>query len=733
MRKGFEITMIEAEIIEDFASLKKTLAANVYPLHRYCDGFRIGPGLPQLNGAFSLPGCVNFSVYSSSIDRCELVLYKTGEEKPFSIIPFPAEYRIGNIFSMLVFGLNTEEIEYGFRVDGQYRLSQDTALDKTKTLLDPYAKTVTGREIWGRPPDWKGAFQYRGKIVSLMFPWEGDLPLRIPHEDLIIYEMHVRGFTKDPSAGVTFGGTYEGLREKIPYLKKLGINAVELLPIFEFDDQEFAESKRMNSAGERLCNYWGYSTVSFFAPKAGYAKSGSKHRQTYELKKLVKALHQNGIAVILDVVFNHTAEGDETGPYISFKGLDNETYYLLTPDGSYVNYSGCGNTLNCNHPIVRSMILTCLRYWTSEYHIDGFRFDLAAILGRNQDGTPMANPPLLESLAFDPMLSQSILIAEAWDAGGLYQVGTFPSFGRWSEWNGRYRDDLRQFLKGDAGLASTAANRIAGSPDLYDPATRGKTVSINFITCHDGFTLYDLYAYNEKHNERNGWNNTDGANDNFSWNCGVEGETDNNAILFLRKKLIKNAAAILFCSRGIPMFLAGDEFCNTQFGNNNPYCQDNEVSWLDWTMLEKHQDVFTFFQSMIALRKNCAILRNAARPSRNGYPDITWHGVQPWNFDHSPGNRIIGMMFAGMVDGEDHDEFVYLAINTHWEIHVLQLPFLPKKYRWRIFANTGLPAGQDIYPNEKKRPLATQTIELLPRSVSIFTATVEANERKGKK
>lgn len=720
--------MITNEITE-FSDLEEWLQLEGYSLHRYCGGYRIGPGFPLLNGAVSLPGCVSFTVYSSSATYCELILYKNGAHEPFSIIPFPEEYRIGSIFCMLVFGLNTAEVEYGFRADGKYHFSTGAIFDKTKFLLDPYARLVTGRDVWGEKPDWSRPFQYRGKIAPLMFAWNGDKPLRIPHADLIIYEMHVRGFTRDDSSGVMNRGTYDGLREKIPYLKKLGINAVELLPIFEFDDQEKSESERTNPNGEHLCNYWGYSTVSFFAPKAGYAASGRNQHQAHELKELIKELHANGIEVILDVVFNHTAEGDEAGPYISFKGLDNKTYYLLTPEGAYTNYSGCGNTLNCNHPIVRNMILNCLRYWKSEYHIDGFRFDLASILGRNQDGTPMNNPPLLESLAYDPMLSDSILIAEAWDAGGLYQVGSFPAFGRWSEWNGQYRDDMRRFLKGDAGLAEAAARRIAGSTDLYDPATRGNSVSINFITCHDGFTLHDLYAYNEKHNEKNGWNNTDGTNDNHSWNCGVEGDTDNKEILFLRKKLIKNAAAVLFCSRGIPMFLAGDEFCNTQFGNNNPYCQDNEISWLDWNAAEKNVDIFTFFQAMIALRKRHSILRDSTQPALSGYPSISWHGVLPWKFDYSSENRVIALMFAGKADNQESDEFIYLAMNMHWEKHDLYLPLLPRGYRWRVFANTGLPAGRDIYPNEIDCPPTYRKVQILPRSVMIFIAILE-NKKK---
>ena len=424
--------------------------------------FKIRPGLFLENGAHIVPGGINFTVYSAGAKSCELVLYYSHDKEPFAVIPFPENYKIGNVFSMIVFDLDFENLEYGFRVDGEFDFSRGNVFDKNKTLLDPYAKIISGRDVWGEEPDWSKDFQYRSKISLDDFDWEGDLPLKTPHNELIIYEAHVRGFTKDESSGVKFKGTYAGLREKIPYLKDLGINALELLPIFEFD--EFEGAREVD--GRKLFNYWGYSTVGFFAPKAGYAASGKYSMQVDEFKDLVKELHKNGIKIILDVVFNHTAEGNEHGPYISFKGIDNKTYYILTPDGYYYNFSGCGNTLNCNNPIVRNLILNCLRYWVATYHVDGFRFDLAAILGRNQDGSPMNNPPLLESLAYDPVLSSSILIAEAWDAGGLYQVGSFPNYGRWAEWNGRYRDDVRKFLKGDAGKADSIAYRIAGSEDI---------------------------------------------------------------------------------------------------------------------------------------------------------------------------------------------------------------------------------------------------------------------------
>lgn len=445
---------------------------------------------------------------------------------------------------MIVFDLDVEDFQYAFRLDGPYDKKKGLLFDKHKPLLDPYAKAVVGQSEWGQKPD--AFLGYRGRVVKNNFDWGITKPSIIPMEDLIIYEMHVRGFTKDASSGVAHPGTFHGIMEKIPYLKELGINAVELMPIFEFD--EMRDHRVID--GRELLDYWGYNTVSFFAPNTSYASDREYNHVGTELKQLIKTLKENGIEVILDVVFNHTAEGNEDGPFFSFKGIDNNVYYMLTPDGNYYNFSGCGNTVNCNHPVVQQMIRECLRYWVTTYRVDGFRFDLASILGRNEDGTPMDKPPLLQTLAFDPILGDVKLIAEAWDAGGLYQVGNFPSWKRWSEWNGKYRDDLRDFLKGGYWKAPEAALRISGSSDLYNPFERGTNASINFITCHDGFSLYDLYSYNHKHNEANGWNNTDGSDDNRSWNCGAEGDTKDPLILKLRYRMIKNAFAVLICSRG---------------------------------------------------------------------------------------------------------------------------------------------------------------------------------------
>ncbi|MCC5619911.1 glycogen debranching protein GlgX [Nostoc sp. CHAB 5715] len=565
-------------------------------------------------------------------------------------IPFPDEFRIGNVFCMVVFDLDYENIEYGYRMDGPFNPKEGHWFDNSKILLDPYAKIIGGRDVWGTPPNWDDIYQHRARLAFDDFDWEDDRPLEIPPEDQIIYEMHVRGFTRHISSGVKHPGTFAGIREKIPYLKELGVNCIELMPVYEFD--EFENSRPKPESEELLLNYWGYSTVGFFAPKAGYATTGKFGMQVDELKALVKTLHRNGIEVFLDVVFNHTAEGNERGPTISFRGIDNKTYYMLTPDGYYYNFSGTGNTLNCNNPIVRSMVLDCLRYWASEYHIDGFRFDLASILGRDPWGKPLANPPLLESLAFDPILAKCKLIAEAWDAGGLYQVGSFPAFGRWAEWNGKYRDGIRKFLKGDSGRVGDMAQRLQGSPDLYAGAGRGPATSINFVTAHDGFTLTDLVSYNEKHNEVNGEDNNDGCNDNDSWNCGAEGWTEDQGILTLRQRQMKNAIAMLMVSQGVPMILMGDEMGRSQCGNNNTYCHDNELNWLDWNLLELNTNLFRFFKHCIAFRNAHPVLRNQYH-FRNvdyvgsGYADITWHGTQAWNADWSPYSRTLAFMLCG--------------------------------------------------------------------------------------
>lgn len=675
------------------------------------NGFGVRPGYYMVDGATAIPGGVCFTVHSKNAYSCELLLYHRKESEPYAVIPFPKNYKIGHVYSMIVFGLDVEEFEYAYRLDGPYCPEKGLLFDRSHILLDPYAKAVTGQSVWGKQISKNG---YRARVVRDDFDWGTEASPKIPMEELVIYEMHVRGFTK-MAEDVTAPGTFEGIRQKIPYLKDLGINAVELMPIFEFD--ELSENRIVD--GRKMLNYWGYNTVSFFAPNTSYTSAVEYNREGTEFKQLVKSLHEQGIEVILDVVFNHTAEGNEDGPFISFKGFDNNIYYMLRPDGSYYNFSGCGNTMNCNHPVVQRMITDCLRYWVTEYRVDGFRFDLASILGRNEDGSPMENPPLLRALAQDPILGDTKLIAEAWDAGGLYQVGNFPAFRRWSEWNGRYRDDMREYLKGGLWSASEAALRLIGSPDIYDPAVRGYNASVNFLTCHDGFTLYDLYSYNEKHNEANGWDNTDGANDNRSWNCGAEGPTEDPEVLRLRYRLIRNACAVLMTSRGTPMFLAGDEFCNTQFGNNNAYCQDNEVSWLDWRLLEEHQDIYQFYRYLIHFRKRHVVLHGKCKRALCGLPEVSLHGEQPWNPSYESGSGVIAAMMAGYDERRRRDDIVYIAVNAYWETVNITLPELPGDLQWAVEVNTGV-EGHEI--REVPVRLDTKQVCIGARSVMILVA-----------
>lgn len=691
-----------------------------FPAVGEISGYLVRPGMFESNGATPLPVGVNFTVHTSGGTSCELLLFHRGEEEPYAVLPFPDEYRIGDVYSMIVFGLDIEDLEYAYRVDGPWDPAKGQRFNKENVLLDPYARAVAGQRIWGEKKE--GA--YHARVVKDVFDW-GDMPQsKREMSDLIIYEMHVRGFTKHPSSGVKQRGTFEGLREKISYLKELGVNAVELMPIFEFD--ETVNCREVD--GKKLLEYWGYNSVSFFAPNTSYTAAEEYNREGTELKTLIRELHENGIEVILDVVFNHTAEGNEKGPTFCFKGFDNKIYYMLTPDGNYYNFSGCGNTLNCNHPMVRQMILECLQYWTINYRIDGFRFDLASILGRNADGSPMNNPPLLESLAFNPVLSNVKLIAEAWDAGGLYQVGKFPANRRWAEWNGRYRDCLRSYLKGDLWEAWTAAWCISGSGDLYGGYTQdgndryaGYNSCVNFLTCHDGFTLYDLYSYNTKHNEANGWNNTDGAGDNRSWNCGAEGDTDDPKVEMLRFRMIRNACAVLMCSRGTPMFLAGDEFGNTQFGNNNSYCQDNEVSWLDWSLLEKNRELFEFFKFMIHFRKKHTVIRKKLPEAVCGIGSLnTRNEYGEENIEKEA--RMLAVSFAGYDSEKGKDDIVYVALNPYWENTRIFLPDLQGMETWYLCVNTyGDGTGRYFYPEGEEVRIESEFV-MKPRSVAVFTA-----------
>lgn len=682
------------------------------------EGFKIRPGFFRMYGACVASNGVSFTINSHGATRCTLLLFKPQAPKPYARIPFPDSYKIGDTYSMLVYDIKPDEFEYAFSFDGPYEPAKGLLFNEENVLLDPYSRAVTGQRKWGEKPEEGKDFEYRARVVKSSFDWGNIKQLEQPFEDLVIYEIHVRGYTKDKSSGVSAPGTFAGLKDKIPYFKDLGINAVELMPIFEFDEMESARVVD----GVQLYNYWGYNTVSFFAPNTSYAFNEEHNHEGDELKSLIKALKENGIEVILDVVFNHTAEGNEMGPCFSFKGIDNNVYYMLTPDAHYYNFSGCGNVMNCNHPVVRNFIIDCLRHWAIEYRVDGFRFDLASILGRDQNGAPMANPPILESLAFDPVLGKMKLIAEAWDAGGLYQVGSFPSWNRWAEWNGRYRDDMRSFLKGDDGMAGNAITRITGSRDLYSPESRGHKASVNFLTCHDGFTLYDLYSYNEKHNEKNGWNNTDGDNNGHSWNCGAEGKTDDPNVNGLRRRLIKNAFAALLCSRGPAMFFAGDEFCNTQFGNNNAYCQDNIISWLDWSRLEEFKEIHDFVRHMIQFRKEHPILRKMTKPSSCQFPEISVHNGTPFNASTDYKTKLIGIMYAGRNEEDTEDDIVFYCMNAYWEPLVMQLPVLPNGKHWHVDTNTNAEYfdGEDF--TEKTELLGVNTIRVPARTTIILVA-----------
>ena len=675
-------------------------------------------------------GSINLAAVLERSKECGVLLYPRRGGAPRRLA-FREEDRIGKICCMKLIGLDAQEYEYNFYCGEE-------------VITDPKARRICGNEKWGK----KISPSLRSDSTEDAFDWKNDRRPQIPYENSIFYQLHVRGFTKHTSSGVTAKGTFAGLAEKIPYLKSLQVTAVELMPVFEFDE---TMGKR-EIGGRTLLDYWGYNTVGFFAPNTGYTARQEYNREGTEFKNLIRELHQNGIEVILDVVFNHTAEGNEQGPFFEFKGIDNRIYYMLTPEGNYYNFSGCGNTLNCNHPVVQQMILECLRHWVIHYRVDGFRFDLASILGRNEDGTPLLQPPLLRNLAEDPVLKDVNLIAEAWDAGGLYQVGNFPAWNRWAEWNGKYRDELRSFLNGEYWFAAQAAKRITGSPDLYGGQYRGYNSSINFLTCHDGFTLYDLYSYNEKHNEENGWNNTDGADDNRSWNCGYEGKSDNPGIEALRKRMIKNACAVLLCSRGTPMFLAGDEFCNTQFGNNNAYCQDNEISWLDWSLLEKNREIYEFFRYMIAFRKKHSAIRGECSSSGLGFPTVSVHTNQPWDNNVTQESKFLGVMFAGAVPAGssqktgrnqenawsqeaerrrksvwsletertrelETEDLVYLAVNVFWEDQQFFLPKLPNGFVWRLAVNTDQP---EMPEKESQMTVIDSEFILKPRSVAVF-------------
>jgi glycogen operon protein len=581
---------------------------------------------------------------------------------------------------------------------------QGHRFDPTVVLFDPSATALSDGAVWGRSIETKRKSTVRRCVFRRQrFDWREDMPPLTPLEDSILYELHVRGFTWHSSSMVANPGTFAGLVEKIPYLQWLGVTAVELLPIHEFDecDCPFKNPK----TGEQLRNFWGYNSIAFGAAKAAYAATGLDHGQITEFRQMVRAFHDAGIEVILDVVFNHTGEGDDRGRTYSFRGLDNELYYLLGADGRYLNFSGCGNTVNCNHPVVRQLLMDCLHFWVADMHVDGLRFDLASILGRDRRGRILAEPPVVEMIAEDSVLSGTKLIAEPWDAAGLYQVGRFPFGQRWSEWNGHYRDDVRRFWRGEPGMASALATRLCGSADLYEESGRLPRHSINFITCHDGFTLWDLVSYNVKHNEANGENNRDGLNENLSWNCGVEGPTEDPTILGLRRRQAKNLMATLLLSQGVPMLMAGDEFLRTQKGNNNAWCQDNEVSWVDWSMASANSDPVRFVQQMIALRKRHPALRRrrffrGSGPKQTLRPDITWHGVEPGIPDFTSSSHSLAFVLDGSLLGEGamapRDRDFYVAFNAWNKVLPFRLPRAPSGQPWHRVVDTALASPLDI-------------------------------------
>jgi len=666
---------------------------------RMVGGFGVVRGSPLPLGPIRTPGGVNFAVYSSTAQTMKLVIYDGDSGDAAAEIELdPKLNRTGEIWHVRLLHETSERLKalrYVWKAGGPVDHEKGLYFDAERPLLDPYARAFSGDGLWGRPEVLTTSPRRCRLSSSRQFDWSGDVPPLTPIEDTVIYELHVRGFTIDPTSGVRQPGTFLGLVEKIPYLLDLGVTAVELMPVFEFDENE--NLRKDPKTGQSLLNFWGYSPIGFFCPNTAYAVDSGDAGVIGEFREMVKQFHKAGIEVYLDVVFNHTAEGDERGPTISFRGLDNPTYYMLDEAGKYRNYSGCGNTFNCNHPVVRSFILDVLHYWTAFMHIDGFRFDLASILGRDVDGKVLANPPILETISRDPVLANTKLIAEAWDAAGLNQVGNFPSYGRWSEWNGYYRDDVRMFWRGDKGLVSRFASRVCGSDDLYrkDGGFGRPGHTVNFITAHDGFTLNDLVSYAHKHNEDNGENNRDGEEYNHSMNFGVEGPTNDADIIRKRRRQIKNYIATLMISQGVPMLLAGDEFCRTQQGNNNAYCQDNAISWVNWKLLEENADIRRFVKLMIAFRREHPVLRRERFFNPND--GITWHGERENEADWSEDASWLGFVLDGgqakRPDGRADDD-IYVILNASEEWRHFSVPNRGRE--WRKVVDTSRPSPEDI-------------------------------------
>jgi len=684
--------------------------------------YKTRPGVRYPPGAKPDTDGVNFSVFSRHATHVELLLFnKADSPEPFQVIQLqPDVHRTFFAWHVYVEALPVGSW-YAWRMDGDSDTRQSgLRFDADKTLLDPWARVVS-HKLWDRQaaiqPGDNGQVSMRAMVVDERYDWENDTPLTIPNENAVIYELHVGGFTRHESAGVNNPGTFAALAEKIPYLQELGITHVELMPVMAFDEQDVPPA----TANLGLKNYWGYSTHSFFSPHPGYCVTPEQGTHLREFRDLVKALHQAGMGVILDVVFNHTAEGGVGGPVINFKGMGNSIFYHLDAEDKsvYRDYTGCGNTVNCNHPIVANFIISCLEYWVREMHVDGFRFDLASALARGENGEPLHDAPVLWGIELSDQLSATRLIAEAWDAAGLYQVGSFPGY-RWAEWNGRYRDVIRRAVRGEKGLLAELATRLSGSSDLYQPQHRLPINSINFVTCHDGFTLYDLFSYTHKHNEANGEGNRDGHNDNLSSNFGIEGETDNTEILALRTQHAKNAIALLLLSQGVPMLLAGDEILHTQRGNNNGYCQDNELTWIDWSLVEKHAHMLRFVQHMIALRKrHPSLMRRrfltGAPAGEGGEPDVSWHGIDIdtplWN---DPDARVLAFTLAA---SSDEEADLHVIINFSDRKVSMELP---RKDHWRLAIDTGLASPQDSMAPGRQMAVAEQTYPVRARSVVVL-------------
>jgi glycogen operon protein len=672
------------------------------------------PGRSCPLGATVRDGGVNFSLFSRTAQGVELLLFdRVDDGQPARVIPIDPATRSYHYWHAFVPGVKPGQL-YGYRVQGPFDPRNGLRFDATKVLLDPYGLGVAAPKDYRRTDaiskDDNAPTAMKSVVVDpTVYDWEGDTPLFRPSARTIIYEMHVRGFTQHPSSGVDEAkrGTYAGLIEKIPYLQQLGITAVELLPVFQFDPQDCPPGK---------INYWGYAPVSFFAPHQAYSSRQDPLGPVDEFRDIVKALHRAGIEVILDVVFNHTAEGDERGPTLGFRGIDNPTYYILEDRGArYANYTGCGNTLNSNHPIVRRMIVDSLRYWVEQMHVDGFRFDLASILTRNESGIPEPNPPVIWDIESDPALAGTKLLAEAWDAAGLYQVGSFIG-DAWKEWNGRFRDDVRDFFRGEPGSLRRVADRIVGSPEMFGRDNREPEQSVNFVTCHDGFTLNDLVSYNDKHNEANGEGNRDGANDNRSWNCGVEGPTDDAATEKLRNRQVKNFLTVTTLALGVPMIAMGDEVRRTQNGNNNAYCQDNETSWFDWTLITRHADVHRFVSMLNSRRMLRDVEHERQRVSLNeliSTAQKAWHGVRLNQPDWSDDSRSIA--FCAVVRPEKLR--FHFIMNAYWEPLDFELPKLDDGNTWRRWIDTALDSPDDIVSWDKMPLVSGSTYRVADRSV----------------